>query len=534
MVQVETPQNIEFGKYRLIRRIATGGMAELWLAIQRGPHGFEKTAVLKVILPNLCANEEFVHMFLNEARLAAGLDHNNVVRLYDFGEIDGQYYLAMEHLPGEDLASIIHAHKRAGRPVPLEVACDIIIGAATGLNFAHELTDAHGRPLNIVHRDVSPSNIILTYHGTVKLVDFGIARAETNISTTTAGTLKGKVAYVSPEQASGEPVDRRSDIFPLGTVLFELLTLQRPFKRESDLATLQAVVNAPIPPPRSLRPEIPADLEAIVLKAMTRKLSERYQHALEVADALSSFLDRRGYIRSERALAQYMSGLFDAERRQDKLRVVQPTNNGRTPSQLKHLAQHLSPLRSDTVVPAAKIASPSKQPRRRLTAVALGGAGLVALVAALAFWGLTAHPSGPTEGPPAVAKAPSAMGNQEQRQDPPKPMEQAAELPRANETEAKPEESKPTMEPRSTEPGPEARKPADARSRNDKGTLTLDTSPWSEVFLKGKKLGDTPLIDQPLAAGIHVLTLVNEQRNLKVSIEIEIRPGKSTIKKLKL
>ena len=240
---------IEFGRYRLIRRIAQGGMAQIFLAVQRGPHGFEKVAVLKVILPELCANDDFVQMFLDEARIAANLDHNNVVRVYDFGEISGRYYIAMEHLPGEDLASILQAARRVKRQLPVEVAVDFVIGAATGLHFAHDLKDSKGKPLNIVHRDVSPSNVLVTYHGTVKLVDFGIARAESNITKTEAGTLKGKVAYVSPEQAMGEQIDRRSDIFALGVVLHELLTGARHFKRESDLATLQAVASAPILPP---------------------------------------------------------------------------------------------------------------------------------------------------------------------------------------------------------------------------------------------------------------------------------------------
>ena len=529
-MEATPPQPIEFGKYRLIRRIAVGGMAQIWLAVQRGPHGFEKTAVLKVILPELCSNDDFVQMFLDEARLAAGLDHNNVVRIYDFGEINGQYFLAMEHLPGEDLASVLQAHKRSKSLIPLEAACDIIAGAATGLHFAHELTGANGQLLNVVHRDVSPSNVIVTYHGTVKLVDFGIARAESNITKTAAGTLKGKVAYVSPEQASGEVLDRRSDVFALGTVLYELITLQRPFKRESDLATLKAVVAAPIPVPSSLRPDVPPELDAIILKAMERDLEARYQTAAELADALSGFLVSRGYVRSDRALAAYMAGLFDADRRLGKLKVTQVAAEGdgtqKTPSQLKHLPQHLSPIRSSPSMPAVPLPvgnavdvdlakttmEPTLARRQRNNRLVIGGvAGGVALIALVALlW-----PSAPAEVKPPVEPPPVKVAEVVKPPEPPKVVE-------------------PVVEPKPPEPKPVEVKAPEPKAKVAKGKLTLDTTPWSEVFLKGKKLGDTPLVNFPLPPGLHVLTLVNEQKSLKSVIEVEISPGKTTVKKLKL
>lgn len=567
-------QPIEFGKYRLIRRIAVGGMAQIWLAVQRGPHGFEKTAVLKVILPELCTNDEFVQMFLDEARLAAGLDHSNVVRIYDFGEVNGQYYLAMEHLPGEDLASIMQSSKRAERLVPIATACDIIVGAATGLHFAHELTDASGKALNVVHRDVSPSNIIVTYHGTVKLVDFGIARAESNITKTAAGTLKGKVAYVSPEQAAGDVLDRRSDVFALGTVLYELVTLQRPFKRESDLATLKAVVSAQIPVPSSIRPQVPPALDAIILKAMERDLDARYQSAAELADALAGFLVSQQYVRSERALADFMSGLFEADRRLGKLRIAQTAlePSAKTPSQLKHLPQHLSPIRSHPTLPAADLAPappPAAPPggttgsmpivegvdvsihtadesagvmatqvgeptlarmdreRRQRTAI---GVGVVVVLLAAVAWFATRGPSEDEKKPPVVVK-----------KDPPPPKDPPKEpvkdplvavvdpnQPKDPPPVEPPKDPPPKDPPPAKDPVPKP-KPVAA-----KGKLTLDTTPYTEVFLKGKKLGDTPLVDVSLPPGIHVLTLVNDAKGIKRAIEIEIAAGKTTTKKLKL
>jgi len=531
-----------------MRRIAVGGMAQIWLAVQRGPHGFEKIAVLKVILPELCSNDDFVQMFLDEARLAAGLDHSNVVRIYDFGEINGQYYLAMEHLPGEDLASIIQAARRAQKPLPLEAVCDAITGAATGLHFAHELTDAQGRLLNVVHRDVSPSNIIVTYHGTVKLVDFGIARAENNITKTAAGTLKGKVAYLSPEQAMGDPVDRRSDIFALGTVLYELITLTRPFKRESDLATLQAVLTAPIPPLSQLRPDAPPELERIVLKAMARDREERYQTAAELADDLSAFLVSCGYVRSERALATFMTGMFDEQRRAGKMRVAQ-TEDGAdtaTPSALKRLPQHLSPIRSNprlevkagdlpqaegaaaespearTTIEPSQVAIIRKR-QRVLLAAGLVALFAVALVATVLLW--------PAPKPVVPPSDPIAK-----KDPPPKPPPDAppvkAEAPPDKVAEKPPDKVADKVPEKA--PDKVAEKAPDKPRAVVRGKLTLDTSPWSEVFLKGRKLGDTPLVDFPLAPGIYVLTLVNDGKNIRGQIEVEIQPGKTTVKKLKL
>lgn len=541
-------------------------MAQIWLAVQRGPHGFEKTAVLKVILPELCTNDEFVQMFLDEARLAAGLDHSNVVRIYDFGEVNGQYYLAMEHLPGEDLASIMQSSKRAERMVPVATACDIIVGAATGLHFAHELTDASGRPLNVVHRDVSPSNVIVTYHGTVKLVDFGIARAESNITKTAAGTLKGKVAYVSPEQAAGDVLDRRSDVFALGTVLYELVTLQRPFKRESDLATLKAVVSAPIPVPSSIRPQVPPALDAIILKAMERDLEERYQSAAELADALAGFLVSQQYVRSERALAEFMTGLFEADRRMGKLRIAQISlePSAKTPSQLKHLPQHLSPIRSHPTLPATELAPappPAAPPggttgsmpivegvdvslatqvgeptlaridRQRRQRTAIGVGAVVVLLAAVAWFATRPSEEPEKKKPPPVVVA---------KKDPPPPPVKDPQVALVDPSPAKnpvadqpkdPVVAPPVEPPKDPAPKDPTPKPRPAAA---KGKLTLDTTPYTEVFLKGKKLGDTPLVDVTLPPGIHVLTLVNDAKGIKRAIEIEIAAGKTTTKKLKL
>ncbi len=536
---------IEFGRYTLIRLIAKGGMAQIFLAVQRGPHGFEKVAVLKVILPELCNNDDFVRMFLDEARIAANLDHNNVVRVYDFGEIKGQYFIAMEHLPGEDLASILQGQRRLNQQMPPDVAADIIAGAATGLHFAHELKDTRGKLMNVVHRDVSPSNIIVTYHGTVKLVDFGIARAETNITKTEAGTLKGKVAYVSPEQAQGEPLDRRSDIWALGTVLYELVTGTRVFRRDSDLRTLEAVARGDFPRPREVRPDIPEELERIILKAMTRPLDQRYQTASEMSDDLARFLMTRSFVRSERHLAEFMSTVFDAERRDAKLLISQAAavDGGpvlATPSQLKHLPQHLSPLRSHPTLPAVETLAPElpeeppttidgpgaqPQPNRSSRTVAVIAGGVVLIAAGITFGIL--RPFGAAD----VVTPPPPTPIVVQKGEPPVPAAVPAPVP----APAPVANVAPTPVPAATPEVPKAKAaPVVAPKAVAKGKLTLDTSPWSEVFLNGRKLGDTPLVDYPMPVGLHVLKLVNDDKGLKGTIEVEIQAGKTTMKRLKL
>jgi serine/threonine-protein kinase len=531
---------IPFGRYTLIRRIAQGGMAQIFVAVQKGPHGFEKVAVLKVILPELTHNEDFVRMFLDEARIAAILDHNNVVRVYDFGEIDGQYFIAMEHLPGEDLASLLQQVRRSGKPMPIDVAADLIAHAATGLHFAHELKDPRGKLMNVVHRDVSPSNIIVTYHGTVKLVDFGIARAESNLTKTEAGTLKGKVAYVSPEQAQGEPLDRRSDIWALGTVLHELLTGVRVFRRESDLKSLEAVTKARVPSTREARPDVPEELDRIVLKAMSRQLEERYQTAAEMEHDLAAFLVSMGVVRSERKLAGFMEQTFDAERRDAKLLIAQAKSVDlgpvlATPSQLRHLPQNLGPIRSNTEVPAARAPMLGPEAKTELEAPdapeARSGfpvARLVALAIVTAGVAVTVVARSTLQTPPApVPPEPMAAAPEAKPAPTPAPAP-APEPPLAVAAPAAPEAAAPAKPDK-----PEKAKPA-APKAAARGKLTIDSVPWSEVFFNGKKLGDTPLVDFPMPVGVHVLKLVNDDKGLKGSVEVEIQPGKTTVKKLKL
>ncbi len=313
-------QIVAYGKYFLVKKLAEGGMAEIFLAKQTGAQGFERDLVIKRLLPNLCHVSDFVQMFLDEARLAARLMHPNIVQIHDLGVAGGTYFICMEYLAGEDLTSIIRRSRKAGQPVPVHIAGRIAQEVCDALHFAHTFTD-QGKPLNIVHRDVSPSNILVSYAGGVKVLDFGIAKAETRLAKTTAGTIKGKYLYMSPEQALGDAIDHRADLFALGCTLYELLMGVRIFQRDSDLGILRAVLHDPIPPPRRYRPDVPEAFEAILLRALERDRDKRYESAAAMSAELGSFLSGTTSTTGGAQLATYLRGLFGAQTMEAKTQI---------------------------------------------------------------------------------------------------------------------------------------------------------------------------------------------------------------------
>jgi eukaryotic-like serine/threonine-protein kinase len=304
----------QFGKYTLLRALASGGMAKVYLAIQRAVAGFEKLVVIKRILPELSRDPAFVEMLLSEARTAATLNHPNVVQTFDVGESGGTYYIAMEHINGEDIRSVVRAMKRREvTEFPLEHTLQIILGVCAGLAYAHDKRDLDGRPLEIVHRDISPQNILITFTGDVKIVDFGIAKtSEVAVGENTrAGQLKGKVPYMSPEQASGQEIDHRSDIFAVGIMLFELTTGRRLFKAKSEFETLKLICERDYPRPSQIRPGYPEPLEAIVMRALAKDPTERYQSARDMQSDLEAFVRQERIAASAVSLASWMKMLFE-------------------------------------------------------------------------------------------------------------------------------------------------------------------------------------------------------------------------------
>ena len=303
----------QFGKYTLLRRLAAGGMAELFLALHRSVAGFEKLIVIKRILPSMNQDQGFIEMLLHEARIAATLSHPNVVQIFDVGQVDGTYFIAMEHIHGEDIQSIVRGMKRMNVPAfPLEHTISILLGTCAGLAYAHDKRDLDGAALGIVHRDISPRNIVVSFTGDVKIVDFGIAKSGTEPGgdDTPNGQLKGKAPYMSPEQAAGQPIDWRSDIFAAGVMLFELTTGRRLFKGASEFETLKMICDKEYPLPSSVKENYPPELERIVMRALAKKREDRYQSAREMQADLELFAREERIAVSQVGLTKWMESLF--------------------------------------------------------------------------------------------------------------------------------------------------------------------------------------------------------------------------------
>ncbi len=321
-----------FGRFELLLEMGSGGMATLYLSRIRGPQNFEKLIAIKKIHDHLSKEDEFVEMFLDEARISAMIHHPHVVQIFDLGSIEGAYFIAMEYVHGQDLSQILRAAIRSrNESFSWAYAARLVADTAAGLHAAHELKDAEDNPIGLVHRDVSPQNILVSYDGHVKVVDFGIAYAAEKISQTGVGTLKGKASYMSPEQSRGQRVDRRSDVFALGILLFESVCLKRLFREENEAATLLRVGAADVPRPRSIRPDVPAELERIILKALAKEPDGRFATAAELQGALEQLLVSKGNVVGPAQLAQLMDELFhDRKRIRDgQIREVaaRPTTN---------------------------------------------------------------------------------------------------------------------------------------------------------------------------------------------------------------
>jgi serine/threonine protein kinase len=289
-------------------------MAQIYLARQTGLGAFERHVVLKTILRERASDQRFITMFLDEAKLAATLNHQNIAQVYEVDQADGAYFMSMEYVHGENARAILETTLRRGWTIPLELAVMIVSGAAAGLHHAHERKGKQGQPLNIVHRDVSPANVMVGYDGSVKVLDFGIAKAEERATKTVGGTIKGKYGYMSPEQCKGRPIDRRSDIFALGICLYELTTLRRAFKGNDDFETMKRIVSGDVILPSVAVAGYPRELEAIILTAMANDPNARFQNAQEMTEALDAFAVRAKLTGSNTAMGRFMTQLFGAKK----------------------------------------------------------------------------------------------------------------------------------------------------------------------------------------------------------------------------
>lgn len=390
----------EYGNYFLLEKIAVGGMAELFKAQQRGVQGFQKIVAIKRILPHFSDNEDFVTMFIDEAKLAAQLTHPNIVQIFDLGKAGSSYYIAMEYVNGRDLRTLLRKVRECKQPFPEQVAAFVVMKVAAALDYAHRKRGFDDRELKLVHRDISPQNVILSTEGAVKLVDFGIAKAASKTSHTVAGALKGKLLYMSPEQATGQPLDNRSDLYSLGLVLFELLTGERCFQADSELGVLEKVRLGRISDLTSLNPNVSREMLAIVNRALQKNVDHRYPSARFMERDLRDYLQRQGAPPAEHDVAEYVNALLSGTRDELETLVAArfPTpgspNTGHHRMAEDHTGTMPLPARVPVTVkeappgPEASSQPPSEEiPRPRwLLPLILGLAALLVAMLAIARW----------------------------------------------------------------------------------------------------------------------------------------------------
>ncbi|RME78310.1 MAG: serine/threonine protein kinase [Planctomycetota bacterium] len=310
-------QLVDLNKFEIVREIAKGGMGTVYEALQHGVEGFRKTVALKVILGEYSRDPEFVEMFIGEAKLVADLVHQNIVQIYQLGKMKNYYYIAMEYINGVNLKEFIERHIQLGREIPIELAAFIVSRVCRGLEYAHKKTDRRGRPLNVVHRDISPANIMLTFEGVVKITDFGIAKAANLMRDREGEVLMGKLRYMSPEQAQYKKTDNRSDLFSLGVVLYELLSGSVLFEEGDTQTTIDNILYKEIQPLQNFKPEVPDELNRIVMKALSRKPEKRYQSAGEMGYDLEHYMYHNRFGPTNVTLEQYLKKIFPSSNDSD-------------------------------------------------------------------------------------------------------------------------------------------------------------------------------------------------------------------------
>ncbi len=517
-------------------------MAEIYLARQTSIAGFQKLLVIKRILPHLSREDVFVEMFLDEARIAAQINHPNVVQIYDLGCVEGQYFIAMEYLEGEGLAEVMRQARKQRQPIPPVLAAGMALQVCEGLHHAHTMLGPDGEPLKVVHRDINPQNVFVLYSGGVKLVDFGIAKAAKRFSQTSTGMLKGKYGYMSPEQIMNLSLDARSDVYSAGVVLWEMLTGRRLFRQSNELEILKAITEQDPPPPSSVLPTVPQALDEITMKALKRSRDLRYQTAGEMRLELSFYLKRIRESADTVAVGEYMQSLF-AERIQEKRKLVKAAQAkagelgdslfgdlhlGREdtePSVSRYTPSFVEP---DAILPPTGTGeAPGKG--RHATAwqvlALLSGGALIAVLVLLVF--LWPSPSG--EKSPAVDTRPAGPeepAGVDAGVRPDRESGQAVVV-------VPPEDSGPDKPKRKRRVRRKRRQKNPAAVKAEPGLLRLATSPWTTVYFKGDKLGVTPLVDVQLPAGKHTLRVVNPGKGIDRKIQVVIRSGQTTAKSVR-
>lgn len=311
---------IPFGRYCIFKKINKGGMAEIFLS--RSTDKRVGVCVLKMLLPELSNKDNFIHMFITEGKIGKLMNHPNVVRSYELGRVQDKYFIAMEYITGKDLHHLMKHYKKRNQPVPIPMAVYIIRKVMEALEYAHNLNDASGVPLNLVNRDVSPTNILVTYDGTVKLIDFGIAQTVIGF-TSQIGRIKGKICYMSPEQVRGLPLDHRSDLFSAVMVLYEMITGVNFYADENEFNQMERIKKVDLEPPSKLNPKVDAALESIIFKSLHPEPGERYQRTIDVANDLLAYAKQRGLLFTDQDMKQFMSSAFLPDREEEEQKIVE-------------------------------------------------------------------------------------------------------------------------------------------------------------------------------------------------------------------
>jgi serine/threonine protein kinase len=509
---------MQVGKYQLIRELAVGGMAEVFLARTAGPMGFEKQLVLKRILPHMAKDPAFIQMFLSEATLAARLSHPNIVQIFDFGESGGSYYLAMEYIDGPSLRTLLDDSLQRGAPLPPVPCARIIASACEGLAFAHGFRDpSTGQPMNIVHRDISPDNILLSRQGAVKVADFGIAKAAGQQHRTQTGMIKGKLAYMPPEQIRNLELDQRVDVYALGIVFYELVTGNRPFDATTDASLMQSILFE-LPMPAVLRqPDLPEPVQKILRRALAKDRDERYPDCNAFQADLEEFILSTGKPVTTQHVAQLIAQVSPPAH-DAPLPPLPPGSPPLTETALRP-SQPPSPLPADhpTLADTDLHPAPSPDPlpkgpppavpaprKGKLGAAIAAGVVLLTSGGGYLLWGRTVPaqpeftvPSLPSPPPPPIA--PAATGSTSE----PSP-------------------------PAGTAPAQDPEEPR-ANQNAKLGTLEIEVRPSAIVYLEGKRLGKAPpvgLVD--IDPGTYRLKFVNKKLRKTVERPVEVKAGQTT------
>jgi len=539
-------------RYRIVAPLGKGGMAEVFLAAWEVAPQVHRPVVIKRLYTHLGDDPNLVQMFIDEARLACGFEHENIVKTIEVGIIEGQCCIAMEYLAGQSLQQLFR-HSWASGGVPIDIAVHIMIRALDALAYAHEFKDYRGAPLGIVHRDISPHNVFVTNSGHVKLLDFGVAKANSHEARTATGYVKGKLAYIAPEQAQAKPVDGRADIWSLGVVLWEMLVGTRLFRSETDAATLNATLSATVPKPSTLRSEILPELDRIVMRALERNIADRYQTAQAMKRDLEQYTVRVGHRADTSGVARLMNEYFGEQMEEQRKLVFDlreqsdsvATYTMQTPTGLRasHSASTESALALDLTRVDGLLDQVSRS-HRLIVRMLLGALLLVTALASFVIFTLVIRrghtyseraATEATEPPLTALRNSPSEAHSVKNAAPLPPLPQLSAEPLQSVTPSKIQSAPALVSARANPRKGYFRPPPAIQSlATETGLLNLDSTPWSSVTMNGKPLGQTPLLGIRLPTGTHVLTLRNPDLGLETQYSVTIEAGKTLARRVGL